>query len=155
MCSQLITFFSLIQILVRSGSWGTLTAEEIRGLINDCLHSRASSTVAKYIREVRKFSNFQEINSRPFLFPENVAHLALYLSTLLRKDSKTAVLSACSALKWIHGLIPVQFNPLDFTICKKRPIWKFVCPRARRTYIDQVKQSLFRNRVSALVRIHY
>ena len=103
---------------MRSASWGTLTSLEIRGLINDCLHSRASSTVAKYIREVRKFINFQEINSRPFLFPENVAHLALYLSTLLRKDSKTAVLSACSALKWIHGLIPVQFNPLDFTICK-------------------------------------
>ena len=52
------------------------------------------------------------------LFPANVAHLALYLSTLLRKDSKTAVLSAYSALKWIHGFIPVQFNPLDFTICK-------------------------------------
>lgn len=103
---------------MRSGSWGTLTSVEIRGLINDCLHSRASSTVAKYIREVRKFINFQEINSRPLLFPANVAHLALYLSTLLRKDSKTAVLSAYSALKWIHGFIPVQFNPLDFTICK-------------------------------------
>ena len=103
---------------MRSGSWGTLTSVEIRGLINDCLHSRASSTVAKYIREVRKFINFQEINSRPLLFPANVAHLALYLSTLLCKDSKTAVLSAYSALKWIHGFIPVQFNPLDFTICK-------------------------------------
>ena len=96
---------------MRSGSWGTLTSVEIRGLINDCLHSRASSTV-------RKFINFQEINSRPLLFPANVAHLALYLSTLLGKDSKTAVLSAYSALKWIHGFIPVQFNPLDFTICE-------------------------------------
>ena len=105
---------------MRSGSRGTLTSVEIRGLINDCLHSRASSMVAKYIREVRKFINFQEINSRPLLFPANVAHLALYLSTLLRKDSKTAVLSAYSALKWIHGFIPVQpeFNSLDFTICK-------------------------------------
>ncbi|CAH3177625.1 unnamed protein product, partial [Porites evermanni] len=102
----------------------TLTSVEIRGLINDCLHSRASSTVAKYIREVRKFINFQEINSRPLLFPANVAHLALYLSMLLRKDSKTAVLSAYSALKWIHGFIPVQFNPLDFTICRnlKEPV---------------------------------
>ena len=45
-------------------------------------------------------------------------HTWLYLSTLLRKDSKTAVLSAYSALKWIHGFIRVQFNPLDFTICK-------------------------------------
>ena len=114
----MITFCSFIQILVRSGSWGTLTSVEIRGLINDCLHSRASLTVAKYIREVRKFINFQEINSRPLLFPANVAHLALYLSTLLRKDSKTAVLSAYSALKWIHGFIPVQFNSLDFMICK-------------------------------------
>ena len=118
MCSYLITFCSFIQILVRSGSWGTLTAVEIRGLINDCLHSRASSTVAKYLREVRKFINFQEVNSRTLLFPANVAHLALYLSTFLRKDSKTAVLSAYSALKWIHGFINVQFNPLDFTICK-------------------------------------
>ena len=74
--------------------------------------------MAKYIREVRKFINFQEINSRPLLFPPNVAHLALYLSALLHKDSKTAVLSAYSALKWIHGFIPVQLNPLDFTICK-------------------------------------
>ena len=40
---------------------------------------KASSTVAKYIREVRKFINFQEINSRPLLFPTNVTHLALYL----------------------------------------------------------------------------
>ena len=31
---------------------------------------------------------------------------------------KTAVLSAYSALKWIHGFIPVQFNPLDLAICK-------------------------------------
>ena len=83
MCSYLITFCSFIQILVRSGSWGTLTAVEIRGLINDCLHSRASSTVAKYIQEVRKFINFQEINSRPLLFPANVAHLALYLSNVI------------------------------------------------------------------------
>ena len=52
----ILLFF--IQILVRSGSWGTLTSVEIRGLIIDCLHSRASSTVAKYIREVRKFINF-------------------------------------------------------------------------------------------------
>ena len=66
--------------------------------------------VAKYIREVRKFINFQEINSRPLLFPANATHLALYLSTLLRKDSKTTVLSAYSALKWIYGCIPVQFN---------------------------------------------
>ena len=95
-----------------------MTSVEIRGLIIDCLHSRASSTVAKYIREVRKFINFQEINSRPLMFPTNVAHLALYLSALLHKDSKTAVLSAYSALKWIHGCLPVQFNPLDFTICK-------------------------------------
>ena len=73
---------------------GTLTSVEIRGLINDCLHSRASSTVAKYIREVRKFITFQEINSRPLLFPAKVAHMALYLTTLLRKVSKTAVLSA-------------------------------------------------------------
>ena len=74
--------------------------------------------MAKYIREVRKFINFQGINSRPLLFPANVTHLALYLSTLLRKDSKTAVLSAYSAFKWIQGLIPLQFNPLDLTICK-------------------------------------
>ena len=70
----ILLFF--IQILVRSGSWGTLTSVEIRDLIIDCLHSRASSTVAKYIREVRKFINFQEINSRPLMFPANVAHLA-------------------------------------------------------------------------------
>ena len=101
-----------------SGSCGTLTSVEIRGLINDCLHSRAPSTVAKYIREVRKFINFQEINSR-CLLPANVAHLALYLSKLLRRDSKTAVLFCMySALKLIHGFIPVQFNPPDFTIFK-------------------------------------
>ena len=46
MCSWLITFCCFIQILVRSSSWGTLTSVEIRGIINDCLHSRASSTVA-------------------------------------------------------------------------------------------------------------
>ena len=119
MCSWLITFCCSIQILETSISWGTLTSVETRGIIYHCLHSRASSTVAKYIQEVRKFINFQEINSRPLLFPANVTHLALYLSsTLLRKDSKTAVLSAYSALKWIHGFIPVQFNPLDLTICK-------------------------------------
>ena len=62
---------------MKSGSWETLTSVEIQGLINDCLHSKASSTVAKYIRKVRKFVNFQEINSRPLLLPANVAHLAL------------------------------------------------------------------------------
>ena len=90
---------------MRSSSWGTLTSVEIRGIIYDCLHSRASSTVAKYIREVRKFINFQEINSRPLLFPENVTHLALYLSTLLRKDSKNRCSFCIFCLEmdtWLH-----------------------------------------------------
>ena len=76
--------------------------------------------MTKYIREVRKFINFQEINSRPLLFPANVAHLALYVSTLLHKVSKIAVLSALLCLEMDTWLHTVQFSPLDFMISKNQ-----------------------------------
>lgn len=47
-----------------------------------------------------------------------MADAVLYLSVLLDKHSIGAVSTAYSALKWIHGFLPCQHNPLDSALCR-------------------------------------
>ena len=53
------------------------------------------------------------------VLPTSVEHVSLYLSLLLEKNQASAVSMAYSALKWIHGLLPIPYNPLDVGLCQK------------------------------------
>ena len=74
--------------------------------------------MSKYIREINLFFRYQKAVGLPRSLPANVAHLALYLSHLLDKKKVSAVSMAHAALKWIHGILPLASNPLDFGLCK-------------------------------------
>ena len=45
-------------------------------------------------------------------------HLSLYLSFLLGKQTISAASMGHAALKWVHGILPLQQNPLDADICR-------------------------------------
>ena len=83
-----------------------------------CLASRAPSTVSRYIREVRQFFNYQRNKGYLISLPCEVSHLALYLSSLIHKDTKNSAQMAYAALKWVHGFFPLLSNPLDSMLCK-------------------------------------
>ena len=74
--------------------------------------------MARYVGEVRRFNDFQKSQGRAVCLPAEVTNLALFLSNLLHKNTKSATHIAYAALKWIHGILPVGRNPLDSPICK-------------------------------------
>ena len=51
-------------------------------------------------------------------FPATILHLSLYFSFLLAKQTVGAVSMAYAALKLVHGIIPVEQNPLDSSLCR-------------------------------------
>lgn len=65
------------------------------------------------------FLQFLKENQFPEALPSTVEHVSLYLCFLLDKSQASAASMAYSALKWIHSLLPVSFNPLDAELCKK------------------------------------
>lgn len=52
--------------------------------------------------------------------PASVGHIALYLSFLLRKKKTSAVSLTHSALKWVHGFLPTQHNPVDTVLIMQK-----------------------------------
>jgi len=74
--------------------------------------------VKRYLKEVVTFLNFQTHRGLPGYLPATVVHLSLYLSSLLGKRKVAAVSTAFAALKWVHGILPVQSNPLDSGLCR-------------------------------------
>ena len=88
-------------------------------LLQGCLQSRAPSTVRKYLREGVLYLTFLRQHRLPEVLPTSVEHVSLYLSLLLDMNQASAVSMAYSALKWIHGLLPIPHNPLDVGLCQK------------------------------------
>lgn len=113
----MICFF-LVQVLSSGDCWQAMCAGEKRRLIQDCFRSRAAATVSRYILEVRQFLTFQKNHGHPVGIPASVAHLALYLSSVLHKKTKCATQLAYSTLKWVHGILPVCTNPLESMLCR-------------------------------------
>ena len=70
------------------------------------------------MREFRQFINFQKSKGSSVNLPEEVTNLALFLSSLLHKNTKSATQVAYAALRWVHGILPIKRNPLDSMICK-------------------------------------
>ena len=89
----------------------------MKRLILDCFRSRAKSTVKKYIKETISFTQFQRSKDLNSTLPASIIDLSLYLSRLLEKRQVCAVRTAHAALKWVHGILPFEKNPLDSTLC--------------------------------------
>ena len=64
------------------------------------------------------FMKFQVNKGLPAALPASLLHVCVYLSFLLDKQKVSAVSMAYAALKWVHGILPLQRNPLDSTICQ-------------------------------------
>ena len=90
-----------------------------RKLLQCILESRAPSTVKKYLREAVLYQTFLRQHRFPEALPTSVEHVSLYLSSLLAKRQASSVSMAYSALKWIHGLLPIPSNPLEAGLCQK------------------------------------
>ena len=62
-------------------------------------------------------------------------HLSLYLSFLLGKQTISAASIGHAALKWVHGILPLQQNPLDADIqlfqLRLSPLISVVVPKKR------------------------
>lgn len=88
----------------------------------------------RYLKEVVSFLEFQSFRGLSCSFPATIVHLSLYLSFLLGKEAIGAVSMAFAALKWVHGILPLQQSPLDSSLCRnlvetekrqrKRPVIK-------------------------------
>ena len=61
---------------------------------------------------------FQLNKGLPAALPASLLHACVYLSFLLDEQKVLAVSMAYAALKWVHGILPLQWNPLDSTICQ-------------------------------------
>ena len=70
----------------------------------------------RYIKEVVLFLQFQSQRQLSCSFPASIVHLSLYLSFLLGKKTISAASKGHAALKWVHGILPLQQNPLDADI---------------------------------------
>lgn len=103
--------------MTSSACWADFPYSTRRKIVTDCFGSRASSTVAKYVKEIRRFFSFESSRFVAPSLPADVARLAEYLSQILDKKTKSSCQSAFSALKWVHGLLPLSSNPLDSQLC--------------------------------------
>ena len=72
-----------------------------------------------YLREGVLYQTFLLPHRLPEALPTSAEHVLLYLSLLLEKNQASAVSMAYSALKWIHGLLPIPYSPLDEGLCQK------------------------------------
>ena len=107
--------------ITSQGSWRLLDEledPELRALAsklpNTILHSRADSTVKKYLGAYRRWKAWA-VSHKLDPIPVKPHHLALYLQHLAElSKSKAAVEEACNALSWIHssaGLTPPLVDP--------------------------------------------
>ena len=92
-----------------------------KGFSSLLLKYKASSTSARYLKEIEKFCSWCQ-SFRVAIAPPFSASLVLaYLSKVyLRSSSYSSVVLAHAALKWFHTLLPVStLNPLDSAPCQQ------------------------------------
>ena len=103
--------FVLVSIeVLTQGAWtelGELEDPELRGLARrlpeTIVHSRADSTVKKYLGAFRRWKVWASQHNMPSL-PAKDSQVALYLQSLGEKSqSKSAVEEACNAIAWVHS----------------------------------------------------
>ena len=117
---NLISLFQFFfQALSRSPCWQSTPGISAQKLLSYGLKSRAPSTVKKYLKEGVLFQQFLQQNRLSETLPAKAEHVSLYLCFLLDKRRTSVVSTAYATLKWIHGLLPIAYNPLDSGLYKK------------------------------------
>ena len=87
-------------------------------VIKQLLTSRASSTVKRYILEIRKFCCWCQGFGVEVQLPFDCVTIAIYLSQCFQQSNSSASLTLVhSAIKWLHTFVPVS-NPLDNDFCR-------------------------------------
>ena len=87
-------------------------------VIKQLLTSRASSTVKRYILEIRKFCCWCQAFGVDVQLPFDCVTIAIYLSQCFQQSNSSASLTLVySAIKWLHTFVPVS-NPLDNDFCR-------------------------------------
>ena len=87
-------------------------------VIKQLLTSRASSTVKRYILEIRKFCCRCQQFGIEVQLPFDCVTIAIYLSQCFQQSNSSASLTLVySAIKWLHTFVPVS-NPLDNDFCR-------------------------------------
>ena len=110
----------------------------------------AVSTRCNYLRAFERWRSWASSSTLPF-FPVNPAHLALYLVSLLQRDTTAAPVTQCvSALRWIH-LKAGHTDPTSHPVVRQLvEAARRVCaqPVSRRTPLSP---DLYRRLLSVLV----
>jgi integrase len=108
--------FIALQDVVRSATWAGVSINERRSIVRQVLHSRAPSTVKKYLGAYQRYKMFLADTGRSTKLPTQSILVSTYLSQLCeQKSSYNAVLLAFCAIKWVHSLFPtnIEGNPAD------------------------------------------
>ena len=107
--------------ILSQGSWKLLSElkdpelkELASRLLATILHSRANSTVKKYLGAYRRWKSWATAHKMDPV-PARPHEFVLYLQHLGEEtSSKAAVEEACNALSWVHssvGLMPITADP--------------------------------------------
>ena len=110
--------------VLAQGIWGQLKdlgGVELKELTDNLpatvLHSRADSTVKKYLGAFRRWKAWAHEKGMPVI-PVKDFHWVLYLQSLAnRSQSKSAVEKACNAVSWVHSTTGLA-SPMDSPFLK-------------------------------------
>ena len=112
-------FQFLFQALSRSPCWQSTPDISAQKLLSYGLKSKAP-TVKKYLKEGVLFQQFlQKIGYLGHYPPRRSMFLRICVSCSIKDEQALSLLLIYAALKWIPGLLPIAFNPLDSGLCKK------------------------------------
>mgnify|MGYP006964544367 CR=1 FL=1 len=94
--------------------------ERKKVVVKQSLTSRASSTVKRYILEIRKFFGLSQGFGVEVQLPFDCVTIAIYLSQCFQQSNSSAGPTLVySTIKWLHIFVPVS-NPLDNDFCRNR-----------------------------------
>ena len=92
--------------------------ERKKVVIKQSLTSRASSTVERYILEIRKLFCLSQGFGVEVQLPFDCVTIAIYLSQCFQQSNSSASATRVySSIKWLHIFVPVS-NPLDNDFCR-------------------------------------
>ena len=86
--------------------------EGAKALVELALHSRAESTMRKYINAYTRWKQWASQKLGRYSLPANQFFLCQYLQHLVSKGSRSAVEEAVHAVSWVHQIAGLQ-NPSD------------------------------------------
>lgn len=113
----------ILQMFKSSHSWKTLPNKarpDLNALISQLVKSKASSTSARYQKEIEKFSTWCKSFGMNPVPPLCVPTVLAYLAKVYKEsNSYSTLVLVHAALKWFHSFVPdLCSNPLDSPVCR-------------------------------------